>query len=103
VSPSHHHRTETDQVPETLCFLVFEIPGRWTKSRTPVILSQDLLEPNNFTFCFELAWNLVSLREGVVGLEGVRVHIVRNGSVRELTRQIFVIYNLCQFSLRPPL
>jgi hypothetical protein len=30
---------ETDSVLETLCFLVFRILGKWTKSRNPAILS----------------------------------------------------------------
>jgi hypothetical protein len=32
-------RTEIDPVSETLCFLLFQNSGRWTKSRDPVILS----------------------------------------------------------------
>jgi hypothetical protein len=37
VSPTNHPRTETDSVPETL-YLCFQNTGKWTKSKTPVIL-----------------------------------------------------------------
>jgi hypothetical protein len=39
VSPSPHMRTETDPVSETLCFLIIQNSGRWTKSRNTIILS----------------------------------------------------------------
>jgi hypothetical protein len=39
MSSSPHLRTETDPISETCCFLVFKNSGRWTHSRTLVILS----------------------------------------------------------------
>jgi hypothetical protein len=38
MSPSHHLKTETDLVSETLSFLVIYNSGRWTKSLNPMIL-----------------------------------------------------------------
>jgi hypothetical protein len=37
MAPSPHLRMETDSVSKTLYFLLFKIPGKWTKSRIPVI------------------------------------------------------------------
>jgi hypothetical protein len=46
VSPCPHHKTETDPVSETMCFLDILNSGRWEKSINPVFLTSEQTRRN---------------------------------------------------------
>jgi hypothetical protein len=69
VSPSHHLKTETFLISETLCFLVTYNSRRWPKCRNPIILYvHQRQNPLDSAVASSLSIGLTQARDSSIGI-----------------------------------